>query len=267
MANQVYFERGRDGNKYFHIGKNDATAHFHRSVEIVYVLQGEKTAFLNGKKYVAREGQGFLIPPWTVHAFPMDGDTQIVAVIPNEYCSRFERLCEKFQPVTPLFNDADGRIKELLLHLGKAENEFIFEGLVGEIVGQFVKRTEFLPAERKSDKLPVEKIAEFVDENYAKSCSLTVLAEKFGYSPNYFSALFKRYFGTGIAQYVNLVRVQKSVPLLKTYKISAVYAYCGFESPQQYFLNFKKVFGCTPSEYLRRNLPVEREKEENDERI
>ncbi|MDE5896915.1 MAG: AraC family transcriptional regulator, partial [Clostridia bacterium] len=90
----------------------------------------------------------------------------------------------------------------------------------------------------------------YIDEHYAESLTLAEAAGKFGYAPNYFSSLFKRYFRIGFAQYVNSVRVRKSIPLLKTQKASSVCYDCGFRSPQQYFLNFRKVFGCTPYEYL-----------------
>jgi AraC-like DNA-binding protein len=56
-----------------------------------------------------------------------------------------------------------------------------------------------------------------------------------------------------LTAYINYVRVQKSTELLKTNQISAVYFLCGFKNPQQYFLNFKKYYGCTPKEYLTRN--------------
>ena len=103
---------------------------------------------------------------------------------------------------------------------------------------------------RPPARTQIHRIADYIDKNYASPIGLEELASEFGYSPNYFSSLFKKYFMTGVTQYINSVRVQKSVPLLKTQKISAVYFLCGFQSPQQYFLNFRKFFGCTPYEYL-----------------
>lgn len=247
----MFFETGRDRTVYFSRRDNACGAHFHRSAELMYVLCGHKTALLNGREYTLSAGQILVCPPYAVHMFPpCPGSEQIVAAVPADYCARFEKFCETHEAETPVFDDGDGSLLPLFSALEKAGNDVLCEGLTNCILGRYLERTAFRPARRPPDRSQVERIAVYIDEHYASPLSLSSLAGAFGYSPNYFSALFKKYFRTGVAQYVNSVRVQKSLPLLKTRKISAVYFLCGFRSPQQYFLNFRKFFGCTPYEYL-----------------
>lgn len=247
----MYFEAERDKRAYYSITDNVCGAHFHRSVELLYVLTGEKPVRLNGEEYLLKPGQLLICPPYTVHLFFAGRDSeQIVAALPPDYCRRFESFCETHTPERPFLDDGDGTLLKLTSALQNADNEVLLEGLAGCIFGIYMQRVRFSPSKRPPDRAPVQKIAEYIDEHYASPLTLEGLAAQFGYSPNYFSALFKKYFMTGVTQYVNSVRVQKSLPLLKTRKVSAVYFLCGFQSPQQYFLNFRKFFGCTPCEYI-----------------
>lgn len=229
---------------------NICPPHFHRSVEVMLVTQGEKYATINGTEYRLHAGDFLVCPPYAVHVFlPCENSKQIVRTFSPEFSKRFERFCQTRTPVSHVVRDEDGTFRRLLTELKTAKNEILFEGLVQTLFGIFVERTEFRAAKNEK-KSEIRLIAEYVDEHYASPISLKTLAGQFGYSPNYFSSLFKKYFRCGIPQYVNAVRVQKSLELLKTQKISSVYFLCGFQNPQQYFLHFKKLFGCTPYEYL-----------------
>lgn len=247
----MFFETTRDQHPYFPEEQdNFCPPHFHRSAEVMLVTAGEKRAVVNGKEYLLHEGDLLVCPPYAVHIFPYcKGSRQIVRTVLPEYCKRFERFCQTRTPQSHVLHDENGELAHLIEGMKQAKNEILFEGIAETLLGLFVERTEFR-AEKNEKKPEIRLIAEYVDEHYASPITLQTLAKQFGYSPNYFSALFKKYFRCSIPQYVNAVRVQKSLELLKTQKISSVYFLCGFQNPQQYFLNFKKLFGCTPYEYL-----------------
>jgi AraC-like DNA-binding protein len=247
----MFFETDRDKRAYFCKRDNVCAAHFHRSPEILYVLSGEKSVIVGGEKLILKENDLLLCPPYTAHAFmPSPNGEQFVAAIPAEYCLRFEEYCRTHTPASYALSDEDGSFFKLFSALKEADNEVLYEGIINTIFGLYMKKSAFLPVKKTPDRSEVNKIAEYIDEHYAEELSLKRLAKTFGYSPNYFSTLFKKYFQAGVTQYINAVRVQKSLSFLKAQKISAVYFLCGFKSPQQYFLNFRRFFGCTPYEYL-----------------
>jgi two-component system response regulator YesN len=113
---------------------------------------------------------------------------------------------------------------------------------------------DFISIEEKNEEDFTTKIVEFIHEHYQENLTLTSLSQKFGYSPNYFSGLFNRYLGTGVSQYLNSVRIQKSIALLQEKSVEEIAHACGYNSPQQYYLNFKKIHGCSPKEYLYKEL-------------
>lgn len=167
----TYFETARDSEIFYQQDDNVCAPHMHRSIEFLYVVEGEKRVWLNGKRYDLQTGDFMLCPPYCVHCYE------------------------------------------------RAQNGV--------------------------------QIAKYIDEEYGKPLTLSALASRFGYSPNYFSWLFKRHFQTSFPQYLNGIRVRKSLPLLRTKKVYAVCYECGFNSPQQYYLHFKKFYGCTPKEFLK----------------
>ena len=248
----MFFEAHRDNKAYYKAEQdNVCKPHFHRSTEIMIVTKGEKRAEINGNAYILHEGDALFCPPYTVHFFlPAQNSTQIVVTLLPEHCERFERFCQTHEPSTYVVRD-NGDIQRLARALQTADNGFLQEGASAMLIGLFVQRTAFTTVNKKS-ALKVRQIADFIDEHYTENLTLASLAKTFGYSPTYFSALFKKSFYMTLPQYINAVRVQKALPLLKTHAVSSVYFLCGFNSPQQFFLHFKKIYGCTPYEYAKR---------------
>lgn len=249
----MFFESNRDQSMFFGIGDNYCTPHIHHSPEILYVLKGKKTAFLDGKKYDMSEGDILVCPPYLVHYWHLqdDSEEQIAATVLPRYCTEFDSFCKNHSSSSPVVHDDDGTFRQLLMALRDAtKNETLMKGICNCVLGLYIEKAKFVSAKRSHERPLVVQIAEYIENNYMQNITLESISKFFGYSPNYFSALFKQNFYTGVTQYINFIRIEKSLPLLKKQKISTIYYSCGFANPQQYFLNFKKYLGCTPREYL-----------------
>ncbi len=252
----MFFESNRDSQHYYHEGDNNCLPHFHRSVEFLYVTKGEKQVLINGEKKTLSANQLLVCPPYTLHSYLRSNGAQIVATVSADYCVEFERFCRAQAPQTFIVDDTDGEMIRLIRQIKTACNRTYLRGTVNCLLGLYQSKTEFSPCADLGEKMLIVQIAEYIHENYAENITLETLSKQFGYSRNYFSALFKKFFQTGVTQYINSVRVQRSVKLLRSQKISSVYTAVGFQSPQQYFLNFKRFYGCTPKEYLRETQRV-----------
>ena len=252
----MYFETQRDSQRYYHDGDNTCLPHFHRSVEFLFVLKGEKQVFVDGKEFVLQENQLLVCPPYTLHSYLQSNGRQIATTVSSDFCAEFEQFCKAQSPQSFIVTDTDGETLRLIQQLERPCNRTYLRGIVNCLLGLYQMKTTFSPKGDIGEKTLIIQIAEYIHANYAEPLTLETLSKQFGYSRNYFSSLFKKFFQTGVTQYINSVRVQKSVKLLRTQKISNVYALVGFQSPQQYFLNFKRFYGCTPKEYLRETQRV-----------
>lgn len=103
-----------------------------------------------------------------------------------------------------------------------------------------------------SDKL--KTILHYLDEHYTENISLDRLAEQFFISKYYLSREFKKEFGTTIIQYVLAKKISNAKELLRysNASIEEIARMCGIEDASYFNKVFKKMEGCTASEYRRR---------------
>ena len=98
------------------------------------------------------------------------------------------------------------------------------------------------------------KAIDFINEYYSEeSISLDAVAKKVNISPNYFSAIFSQEVGQTFVEYLTGRRIAQAKRMLRqTDKRSSEIAFSvGYKDPHYFSFVFKKVSGCTPSEYRR----------------
>ncbi len=96
----------------------------------------------------------------------------------------------------------------------------------------------------------------FIDEHYSDdSISLDRVAKKVNISPNYFSAMFSQEVGQTFVEYLTSKRIGEAKHMLRhtDKRSSEIAAAVGYKDPHYFSFVFKKVSGCTPSEYRRGN--------------
>lgn len=100
-----------------------------------------------------------------------------------------------------------------------------------------------------NDKL--KTVQQYLDEHYTEDISLDRLAEKFYISKYYLSREFKKEYGTTIIQYVMAKRITNAKELLRYSKdsIENIAQMCGIGDASYFNKMFRKMEGCTASEY------------------
>ena len=129
--------------------------------------------------------------------------------------------------------DADELLDRLKEHLDKKNNVYYEDdGLVR------VRNTK------------LQKIIEYIDNNYADGIKLSKIAEKFEINSNYLSTLFKREMGLGFSQYLVEVKLKKAEIYLKETEMSIEEIADKIGMEYYYFLKlFKKRYKTTPSHF------------------
>lgn len=102
------------------------------------------------------------------------------------------------------------------------------------------------------DKL--KSILHYLDEHYTENISLDSLAEQFYISKYYLSREFKKEFGTTIIQYILAKKITNAKELLRysNASIEDIAQLCGIDDASYFNKVFKKIEGCTASEYRKR---------------
>ena len=121
-----------------------------------------------------------------------------------------------------------------------------------QVLGQAIELRD--SESKKQQRELLTQAIGFIDEHYPEeSISLDRVARKVNISPNYFSAMFSQEVGQTFLEYLTGKRIGEAKRMLRqTDKRSSEIAFAvGYKDPHYFSFVFKKVAGCTPSEYRR----------------
>lgn len=100
-------------------------------------------------------------------------------------------------------------------------------------------------------------IKKYVDDNFSDcEFSLERIADELSYNKKYISAIFKKTYGIGISAYVNTVRIQHALTLMKQgfKSINDIAFCCGYKDPQYFSKIFKEKTDYSPANYLKEKV-------------
>jgi len=100
----------------------------------------------------------------------------------------------------------------------------------------------------------VSRARRFIEDNSLKRTFLTDVARDVCLSPKYLSRVFKKHAGMGFGAYRARVKNQRAVKLLAEsgYNINQISDKLGYENAESFMRQFKKRFGCTPTEFRKK---------------
>lgn len=102
-----------------------------------------------------------------------------------------------------------------------------------------------------SSKYQIEKVEQYIQQNYSNKLSVKSLADVANMSISHFERVFKEEIGKTPSEYVLYVRIEKAKKLLKNdnKNITDIALECGFSSNAYFSSSFQKSVGKTPSQY------------------
>lgn len=256
---KLFVFEGKDGN---YIREK----HWHRSVEIFALFEGELKFFLNAKEYALRPGEFMLVNSNEIHSIlsPKENKT-IVLQIP---LATFEKYYtdERFIYFTHSSRIQDEEVMKLIgdMYTTYSNKKYGYElrvqgqfyALIYLLVTKY-RKTEVDPQlVRHNKKLTrLSTITAYMKDNYMKELSLESLAKIFGYSPTYLSRMFQKYAQTNYKVYLNNIRLEHAYKDLNNTNtaIGEIAINNGFPNSKSFAKAFKGKYGVMPSEYRKNN--------------
>lgn len=110
----------------------------------------------------------------------------------------------------------------------------------------------------KEQIIAVQKMQNYIEKNINENISLTDLSRASLFSPWYSHRLFKEYTNYTPADYIRRLKLSKSALRLRDEecKIIDIAFELGFQSVEGYQRAFSREFGCNPSEYAKKPIPI-----------
>lgn len=103
--------------------------------------------------------------------------------------------------------------------------------------------------EDNMETIIMEQILQYIHNHFDKNISLSSLATEFHMNPSYLSSFIKKNLGFNFIDFVNDLRVEKSLAFLKEtdLTIQEIARLCGYDTVHSYIRNFKKNHDVTPA--------------------
>lgn len=223
--------------------------HFHRSYELIHVLDGGMSITVDGRSFALREGDLAFIFPEQLHSMEKTGPARITIIqFSPELIGHFSTRYKKMIPADPV-------LCGLHFPAGDLQFDHIYEkkAFLYQLCALLTAHTGF--EARATQATPLFQLLSYISQNYQHACSLSLAAQTFGYDYAYLSRMFRRKTGLSFTEYLNQFRISQAAYLLRntSESISSIAFLCGYDTIRSFNRNFKALTKCTPKKYREGN--------------
>lgn len=239
--------------------------HWHEHVELHYVMEGKTRICLNQKEILAEKGNLVVANSNELHSGYCDGSHMKVLVIIFEMEAFSRELADRdilFEPLIEKDEKIDGMMTAIYDEYTRKEigYQLICKGelmkLIVHLAREYAVKTM---TERESDKRKkqlerLNRVLKYIQQNYSRPIGNEELARLAYLSEGRFNHLFKESMGISPLQYINEVRIKKAMNLLKKKEgtVAEIAGSVGFTDYNHFGRQFRRYYGCTPSEILKK---------------
>lgn len=241
--------------------------HWHNSIEITYVVKGEKIQIYKGshdEMIQATEGTLLLVNSGMSHEIQVKkGLEGIVLLIERGSINYFYPECENCNFNLELDLEAKNMMIEKMLALAKEKDEnnlarqyiYVLE-IISLLAKRLIDQDDLYREKHDESSELITSISEYIDYNYARPISLDEISSLTHYNKSYLSSLFKKKLGITIFEYLKNVRLQHCLHELKTTHktIVDIALENGFANIQSFNKLFKEIYQMTPVQYRKNKI-------------
>lgn len=223
--------------------------HLHQCFELIVLLSGEMTVYIDNEKYLIKKGEALLIFPNQLHSLHSEKSEHMLYIFSPKLIQAFSIKRGNSVPQSNRLN-LENHFISTLEDLTEGSSLYEVKGALYFACGIFDKTAEYKPFMPYNNNL-LYIIFEFVDTNFNKDCSLKELAINTGYDYAYLSRYFKRSTGISYNDYLNSCRLDNAGYILKNSTLSVLECAqeCGYSSLRTFNQNFKECYGVSPKQY------------------
>ncbi|NLO02724.1 MAG: AraC family transcriptional regulator [Bacteroidales bacterium] len=231
---------------------------------LVYCTKGEGTVYLEGEQVPVSGDQFFIVRRGDIFSFFPDPKTDCRFLYAGFRGRKVKHMVREFSVVRNLVPSVNNMVanREMLFYeifnnLSKGFHDQNIE-YVNLCFGHLL--ATFIFASRTSDDIadeinPVMRRAlSFLEKNLRKKLTLNQISREVGYSPTYFTTLFRKETNYPPMSYFAHLKILKACEFLDytKMKIKEISFRLGYSDPYYFTRDFKKKMGMPPRQYRNR---------------
>ncbi len=225
--------------------------HFHRNLELVYVISGELVVTIDKKEEFLKMNDYALVLSNQIHSYTTENCSEcLIVVFSQDYVPKFiqamKNKCSEFAKFNLTKNTHDF-VQQVL----KNDNSSVMmkKACFYSICDEYLNKANL--CDKKTSDIKIERILEYISENYMENLTLEFISKKFGYEYHYLSRLLNKCYHINFRELLNEYRIEAAKEMLSEGKlrISDIAFSCGFQSLRSFNHAFKRITECSPSEY------------------
>lgn len=254
----------------FNYIKSSGPLHSHNHYEVDLVIAGEIQVFDGSKTVTLKRNELVMVSPLNYHSYTKaekdDSYTIMLNISLREefFTGKLKSFCAfNFPQRILLTEDETNMIMDMLMlsyKHGNLSNDYSAQ-LLNQNTLNYIMSLLFAYLSKMNNENDIKYKSDlisaiiYINANISKNITCADVAKKCGYSPNYFSSIFKKMTGLTFSEYLLNIRLEHARHMLMVNKtpIITVSELCGFKSPSYFSLLFKQRYGKTPSEYHEEN--------------
>lgn len=236
-------------------------AHFHDSLEVIFVENGEIELRIDDKVQIIRQGEIGVIFPNLVHSYErtdiVENNGHILLLsqrLMGEYRDELAdfRLKNPVFTLSELHEDCAQGIR--VLYTEAREDIRMQKAYAQLFLCRFMLCGELVPKETKHKEL-LHALVDYMGSHFRENLSLSSVAEALYVSKYTLSGIFSRSIGVNFNDYLNALRINLAMQLIENSdaSITDICYEVGFGNVRTFNRAFKKHCGLAPTEY-KKNL-------------
>lgn len=260
----------------FQIERAEGT-HFHQSIEIFYVLEGNCEVVVQDRIYQAHPEDLIVINANKKHSYQSKEDV-LIGYVEIDFHLLEELLgtnrlffwCNSVLDRNAAYDDMRAILKNIFSQyfekggFGEVVLQSLYYRLLQVLVENFMVKNDDqrFAGQNSPDENRLSEIINYIHSNYQRKISLSELSGALYLSVPYLSKYIKRQMGMNFIDYVNNIRLFHAVDdlLYTNNSITMIALENGFANAASFTKRLKDAYGLTPSEY-RQKMKVHPEKE------
>ena len=267
-----FYEKHREliDQLYISEGQNFCQSHFHRHIELLYVLENGLLVTVNKETRLMKAGEVAIMDSFDIHSYSNPKQLRSVSiVIPVAFCPEYKKrtnhlaLSSNFITEPEACEEIFCFIRMMQKHTYNLDNPLFLTthyldrdklfllGCIAAILGVVLRVIPLSKREKNKNDTLTKSLLIYLDDHYNENLPLDGLADEFGYSKFYFSKICQKILNTSLTKYLNKLRIMKFLEDDRGDDTLTELAFKhGFSNMRTFQRAFKEYVGITASEYV-----------------